>query len=186
MTAQTILIDTLVDELHKTQLAIQRIQSFYEEFKTKDMAILGRTRTTAVVMAEIFVDFYTCLETLFLKTSQFFENNLPPHRWHTELLHKMTLEIQSVRKAVLSEHTHALLFELMKFRHFKRHYFEFEYDWDKLDYLEKKYLQVIPCFSQDIKEFESFLLRLNEMTGLVVSSATPLESSLPMPQHNFL
>ncbi|MGK5094796.1 type II toxin-antitoxin system prevent-host-death family antitoxin [Deltaproteobacteria bacterium TL4] len=35
------------------------------------------------------------------------------------LLHKMTLEIHGVRQAMISEHTHTILFELMKFRHFK-------------------------------------------------------------------
>ncbi len=45
----------------------------------------------------------------------------------------MILEIEGVRKAVISDETYSNLLEFLKFRHFKRYYFEFDYDWDKLE-----------------------------------------------------
>lgn len=69
----------------------------------------------------------------------------------------MTLEIEGLREAVLSESVYAILLELMKFRHFRRYYFEFEYDWDKLGYLEKKYQQVKPLVTADLQRFDGFL-----------------------------
>ncbi|MBN1997855.1 hypothetical protein JW935_09910 [candidate division KSB1 bacterium] len=50
----------------------------------------------------------------------------------------MTLEIGGIRRAVITDDLCNLLQELLKFRHFKRYYFQFEYDWDKLDYLQGK------------------------------------------------
>lgn len=114
------------------------------------------------MLAEIITDFYTCLETLFLRISRFFENNLRQDRWHSDLLHKMTLEIGGVRKAVISDSTYPILLEFMKFRHFKRYYFESDYDWDKLEFLEKKYNQIGPLLEKDIRDFEVFLNEISE------------------------
>ncbi|MEE9307634.1 MAG: hypothetical protein V3V57_08965 [Spirochaetia bacterium] len=32
--------------------------------------------------------------------------------------------------------------ELLRFRHFKRYYFEFDYDWDRLELVRTKFLSV--------------------------------------------
>lgn len=82
-----------------------------------------------MVVAEFMVDYYTCLETCFFRISQLFENHLSPDRWHADLLEKMTLSMPDIRVAVIPEPVAADLNELMKFRHFRRYYFELEYDW---------------------------------------------------------
>ncbi len=152
----------LIGEIHKTFAIMQKIHSFYQEFKQNDWILLGKRQSSAIVIAEIITDFYTCIETLFVRISHFFENSLKPDKWHSDLLHKMTIEIQGVRKAVISDQTHSLLLELMKFRHFRRYYFEFDYDWDKLEFLEKKYHQARGLLYQDLKAFENFLIRMSE------------------------
>lgn len=67
----------------------------------------------------------------------------------------MTLEIDGVRAAV-SEETFSPLFELQKFRRFKRYYFELEYDWDRLDFLVTKLRQVRPLVVRDLERFVRF------------------------------
>ena len=57
----------------------------------------------------------------------------------------MSLEIEGVRIAVISNETHSILLEFIKFRHFKRYYLEFDYDWDKLEYLEKNIFRLDLC-----------------------------------------
>jgi len=52
--------------------------------------------------------------------------------------------------------------ELLKFRHFKRYYFEFHYDWDRLVYLQKRFDQVRPLLDRDLDQFRQFLQRLAE------------------------
>ena len=157
------LIAALVEEIRRSRIMLGKIDSFYQEFKDNDLTLLGKKRASAIVMAEIMVDFYTCLETLFLRISQFFENILEKDKWHSDLLHKMILEIEGVRKAVISDETYSILLEFLKFRHFKRYYFEFDYDWDKLEFLEKKYRQVKPLLDEDMKSFVGFLDKLKQL-----------------------
>lgn len=152
----------LIGEIRKNRIILEKIDSFYQEFKTTDFQTLGKKKTSAIVLAEIITDFYTCAETLFLRISRFFENSLRQDRWHSDLLHKMTLEIGGVRKAVISDSTYSILLEFMKFRHFKRYYFESDYDWDKLEFLEKKYNEIRPLLERDIRDFEAFLNGISE------------------------
>lgn len=133
------------------------IDSFYNEFINNELILLGKKKASAIVIAGVMTDFYTCLETLFLRVSQFFENNLHPDKWHADLLHKMTLEIDEARMPVISNEVYAILQEFMKFRHLKRYYYEFDYDWDKLEFLQKKYTQVKPLLEKDLDSFLRFL-----------------------------
>ncbi len=97
---------------------------------------------------------------MFLRISQFFENNLRPQKWHQELLRKMTLRIAGTREAVLSDKAYSILVELLRFGHFKRYYFEIEYDWDRLDFLMKKLDQLTPIIRQNIAAFTGFLEKI--------------------------
>lgn len=156
------IVAELMGEIGKTRIILEKIDSFYREFKSSDFRVLGKKKSSAIVIAEIITDFYTCTETLFLRISRFFENSLQQEKWHSDLLHKMTLEIPGIRKAVLSERTYMILLEFMKFRHFKRYYFESDYDWDKLEFLEKKYSEVKELLQKDLNDFEAFLNELGK------------------------
>jgi len=81
-------------------------------------------RAERIVVAHILENSYTAIETALLRISQGFGNSLSPERWHANLLDKMLLEKRGVRPRVLSEESHRLLTELMRFRHFKRYYLE--------------------------------------------------------------
>ena len=74
-------------------------------------------------------------------------------RWHADLLEKMTLRIEGTRDAVISDSTAAALSELMKLRHFRRYYFELEYDWDKLDCLQKVLARVRAATAASLRCF---------------------------------
>jgi hypothetical protein len=157
MTGDNEKIKILKQEFLKTEKILEKINSFFRNFIDKELTERGKSAASAIVLAEIFADFYTCLETLFLRISRFFENSLEKKKWHKDLLDKMTLEIEDIRIAVISDKTRSLLEEFLKFRHFKRYYFEFEYDWDKLEYLEKKYNKLQPLLNKDFGEFKKFL-----------------------------
>ena len=73
---------------------------------------------------------------------------------------RVAVSLEGVRDAVISEETTRDLGELMKFRHFRRYYFEFEYDWDKLDYLQKVFKRVAESLPPDLKKFREFLREL--------------------------
>lgn len=150
-------VRVLVSELEKHQAVLEKITAFYDGYLEKTAGLKDRTSEQAIVVADLLANYYTCLETLFLRISQSFENSLAAERWHQDLLNKMTLRIVGVREAVVADVTAGLLLELLKFRHFKRYYFEFEYDWDRLDYLRKKFDQLRPAITADLDRFKQFL-----------------------------
>ena len=150
-------IATLLTRMERTESVLRRLTAHYDEFLEGDFKHLGKKNTSAIVIAEMLVDYYTCTETLFLRISQFFENNLSADRWHADLLEKMTLDIDGIRIAVISDDTYRLLTELMRFRHFKRYYFELDYDWDKLDYLQSKFKRLRQHLPGELQHFSEFL-----------------------------
>jgi hypothetical protein len=152
----------LLGQIRKSESVLKRISDEYDTFLETDFELLGKKNTSAIVIAEYLVDYYTCLETLFFRISQFFENNLRKDRWHADLLERMTLQVEGVREPVISDRTQALLGELMKFRHFRRYYFELNYDWDKLGYLQKKFVEVRGLIPPELTDFKAFLRKLQE------------------------
>ena len=150
---------TLLGELEKSRAVLARIVDFHDRYVERTH-LRERTTEQAIVIADILSNYYTCLETMFLRISQFFENELASEKWHQDLLGKMTLRIEGIREPVISGTTEALLAELLRFRHFKRYYFEFEYDWDRIDFLRKKFEQVRPAINTDLDGFAEFLRTL--------------------------
>ncbi|RKX79652.1 MAG: hypothetical protein DRP87_02385 [Spirochaetes bacterium] len=152
----------LIEQIERNRRVLKRIESYYKDYISTEMEPEKRKRSDAIVISDILVNYYTCLETIFLRISQFFENDLNTEKWHQDLLEKMTLEIEDIRKAVIAEESYSILSELLKFRHFKRYYFELDYDWDKLDYLQKKFVRLQPLIREDLNQFQEFLRMLAE------------------------
>ena len=69
----------------------------------------------------------------------------------------MTLNIEGIRAAAVSQESFPAQFELLKFRHFKRYYFDLEYHWDRLDFLLLKLRKVHPLVGQDLERFVQFM-----------------------------
>ena len=136
---------------------LDAVHAAVERALANEIAQLGRTPVSALIVAGLLENYYTCLETIFLRISQHFENRLDPARCHNDLLQKMTLEIEGVRPAAVSEAAFSPLFELLKFRHFKRYYFELQYDWERLDFLVAKLRQVHPLVVRDLERFAAFV-----------------------------
>ena len=150
-------LELLVAEIRKNIEIADHIRYFIDTTEQHEVAILGKTTATALMMASMIENYYTCLETLFLRVSQNFENHLDEKRWHQTLLDRMTLQVPNIREQVISDRTRSELGELLRFRHFKRYYFEFEYDWDRIDFLLKKLKGIHPRITQEVGHFLDFL-----------------------------
>ncbi len=155
-------IVVLINEIDKGLSVYFRIAGYYNDFIKNRFNKNQKKTDDAIVISEIFCNSYTCLETIFLRISQHFENNLKGSNWHSNLLRNMTIRIDGIREQVLSDETYSILLEFLKFRHFKRYYFEFNYDWEKLDYLQKKYQKLLPLIKKDIANFLTFLKKLTQ------------------------
>jgi hypothetical protein len=136
-----------------TQEMLRRLDSF----ETGIIPLLGKTADSVLIPVQILENGYTAVETLLLRISQAFENHLDSRRWHADLLEKMILDIQSIRPRVLSAASYQRLTELMRFRHFKRYYFELDFDWRKVDFLVTVYRELVPLLKTDLERFAAAL-----------------------------
>ena len=89
-------IRELASVVRKHRDKLERIQADLVAALENEIATIGRTGRTALIPAGLLENYYTCLETVMLRVSQHFENNLSADRWHSELLKKMTLRIEGV------------------------------------------------------------------------------------------
>jgi HepT-like protein len=151
-------LSLLIGEIRKTIIQIDKMNQKYINFSEKRNDFPDNF--DLIVLAEIITDYYTCLETAFVRISKAFENNLEKYRRHANLLERMIVEIPGVRKALLTDRSYNLLKEIMRFRHFKRYYFESDYDKDRIDFLEKKYNEVVPLVLQELELYITFLQEL--------------------------
>jgi len=148
---------TLIAHVRKHARLLDDAMGEIRDARESDIPKLGKTSRAGVLVAGLLENYYTCAETLFVRVSQFFENSLSPERWHKDLLEKMTLEIDSVRPALVSTDIYNDLVELMRFRHFKRSYFAASYDWIRLEELLKRLQRMHPILIADIRSFLAFL-----------------------------
>ena len=93
----------LVALIEAHQRRLEAVYRSVESALDHEIAQLGRTPMSALIVAGLLENYYTCLETILLRISQSFENKLDPARWHNDLLQKMTLEIEGIRAAAVSE-----------------------------------------------------------------------------------
>ena len=68
-------INELIGEIEKCRSHLERLSGLYHQ-TTDHLSDQDKTLEKAVFLSEIFVNYYTCLETLFFRISQFFENSL--------------------------------------------------------------------------------------------------------------
>ena len=152
-------INVLRAEIKKALIVIEKLESFLLDFYNKRSDQLNQ-REAAMVVTQGISNYYTCIETVFVRISKFFENSLDTKQWHRSLLDKMTLEIDDIRPRIISDDVYRGLLELLKFRHFSRYYFELDYDWDKLNFLLKKFNDIRIPIKNELTIFEQFLFQL--------------------------
>ena len=148
-------IEALLGHIDASCLVIDELHDFAHEFKSGELASRGKDRFAALAVAQFLDSYYTAVETMFLRVSQFFENNLVSEKWHSDLLEKMTITVPGYRPRVISRETYELLRELMRFRHFNRYYLELNFDWVKLDFLLSTRDRVHPKLMSEIAVFRA-------------------------------
>lgn len=150
-------VEVLIAELTKSRAVLKRLDEYFDRYTGGLGNVENRTTEQAIVVADLLASIYTCTETMFLRVSQFFENSLRKERWHRDLLEKMSLDVPGVRPHVLRDETVAGLAELLSFRHFKRYYFEFHYEWARLDFISGVWRGVRHPLADDLEAFAEFL-----------------------------
>ncbi|MEX2534769.1 MAG: hypothetical protein WD273_04135 [Trueperaceae bacterium] len=103
--------------------------------------------------------FYNGCENIFRSIASFFENELEPDSWHSDLLRRMKLEIPGYRPAVINDELYLLLEDFRGFRHVFRHSYTFELDWDRERLVVSKFRHSASLMH---KQVQAFLAQLEE------------------------
>lgn len=99
-------------------------------------------------------NFYSATEDLMKIVANAFENSITDlSQWHTQLLNRMTLEIEGVRPALLTTETAALLHELRAFRHLFRHAYSTTLDFSRVEQNVVRARQVRTLLTRDVDAF---------------------------------
>ena len=151
--------ELVVEQIDISFRVLDDMERFLAERRVPAEAGAAPDRGERIVLAQILENTYTAVETALLRISQGFDNTLNPERWHADLLDKMLLEKQGVRPRVLSDESHRLLTELMRFRHFKRYYLELDYDWEKLRFLLSVLRRCLPLVRVELSAFRAETMR---------------------------
>lgn len=151
--------ELVIDQINLSFKALDDMEQFLAAQGLPQGESPAPDRAARIVAAQILDNSYTAIETALLRISQGFDNALSHDRWHADLLDKMLLAKRGVRPRVLSDESHRLLVELMRFRHFKRYYLELDYDWSKLQYLMAVLKRCLPLVRTELAAFRDEVAR---------------------------
>ncbi len=113
---------------------LDKIEQVYAELEDRASQMYPHTPSQIESTAYQLHNLYNAIEDLLKIVASAFENSVTDlSRWHTELLHRMTLEIEGIRPALLSTESADLLNELRAFRHFFRHAYGIRLDFDRVE-----------------------------------------------------
>jgi hypothetical protein len=136
---------------------IQRQLDSLNRLEPEAAALLESGRSGSIearAAGSILHDFYTGTEKIFQRIALELDGSLPTGAdWHSDILLRMTVEIQGRRPAVISEDLAQRLAEYLRFRHVFRHLYGFELRWD----LCRDLLANLPLLLRELRaQFQAF------------------------------
>ena len=148
-------MDNLIKEQIKFKINdIDKLFSEYELIFEKinsgipdlfDMTILG----------SVLHSFYNGLENIFEIIAKNIDGNVPNgNKSHQELLHQMASE-NSMRNEIINEELYLKLREYATFRHFYRHAYSFQLNWEKMKPLVDNVHNIWQEIKQSLEDFIS-------------------------------
>ena len=142
----------IISEIERDLQALQELRSELKRIKSEKDIIFMRSK------GSILHDFYNCCERIFKKIAIEMNGGYEDtEKWHKNLLYRMTIQMEGLRPAVISEELAADLDEFLAFRHLFRNIYGFELKGDRIEYLAKKFKKVSENFEKEIREFIVFL-----------------------------
>jgi hypothetical protein len=103
--------------------------------------------------AMVLHSFYNGIENILVLFSKYYETELSTtYKWHQELLENAFLCCKN-RKPLLSSELQAQLEEYLKFRHFVRHSYGFQLEWERMEDLILKVESVWTKIKHNLQSF---------------------------------
>ena len=152
MTEEAIKIKTLISEI---KFELEKVLSLKE-----DMGLLKESfehgepdRFECSAAGYLLHNFYNGVENIFKSIASVYGNKVNKEEWHSALLKRMILEIEDIRPRVITTELYKKLLEYKNFRHFFRHAYLFELDWNKMKGIVEDFEMNIEQFDSEIKVF---------------------------------
>ncbi|MDX1688202.1 MAG: hypothetical protein R3248_09490 [Candidatus Promineifilaceae bacterium] len=133
---------------------LERIESVYVTLEER--AQHAAPEAPAHVESEAYQlhNLYSAIEDLLQMVAAAFENSVTDlSRWHSQLIDRMTLDVEGMRPALLGEDTARLLHELRAFRHFFRHAYVTPLEYERVQSVLEYAYEVRPLLKRDVKSF---------------------------------
>ncbi|MBI4648949.1 MAG: hypothetical protein HY738_20760 [Bacteroidia bacterium] len=144
-----IFLQELISEIRKELTNITDLRKELEDV-LKEKHPYNKRR----IKGSIIHDFYNCCERIFRKINVNINGGFNQQdSWHKELLSKMTIKIENIRPAVISEELAAELDDYLSFRHVFRNIYGFELKGERLDRLIFKFPDISKRFEKEILTF---------------------------------
>lgn len=149
-------MDTSQIKLLKAEMKrqLERIDSVYETLEER--AQHAAPEAPAHVESEAYQlhNLYSAIEDLLQMVAGAFENSITDlSSWHSQLIDRMTLDVEGMRPALLADDTARLLHELRAFRHFFRHAYVTPLEYDRVQKVLGYAHKVRPLLKRDVQAF---------------------------------
>ncbi len=136
---------TLKAELLADMAVLDELEGKYRLIHAK-LASIQPDEFDYVGLAYTIVNLYNLMENYFFRVAKCFENNIDRLNWRRDLVHRMALDIDGVRPALLAMGDVPLIDELRAFRHVFRHIYQSELDLDKLKLVDARTPRAMAAF----------------------------------------
>ena len=126
-------MDSIVKE--KIKFKISDIDKLFSEYELVFLKVKIQTPDLfdITVLGSVLHSFYNGLENIFEIIAKNVDGNVPSgNKSHQELLHQMASENQT-RNEIINENLYLQLREYATFRHFYRHAYSFQLNWEKME-----------------------------------------------------
>lgn len=147
-----VIVAEIKDELLKLKKLVQKLSKVKELEKNEE-----RLESAALRIH----NFYTGCERIFKLIAMDVNDYIPDSwDWHKRLLTQMSLEVEDIRPAVISEKVKNELEALLAFRHLVRNIYGYELEPKRVENLVSLTKLVYPNFVKDINKFTEYLMDL--------------------------
>lgn len=134
---------------------IREIESLYERLSDHTRNL---TTTEQAILAGYYLhNLYNAFENICLNVARAFENQISGSQWHSALLKRMTLDIESIRPRLLSAEVYQCLDELRRFRHVFRNAYTIELDPQRMAIVITQAQKLEKLYKTDLSQFKAFL-----------------------------
>ena len=148
-----------MDNIAKEQLKykIDDIDKLFKEYELIFEKVENETPDLfdMTILGSVLHSFYNGLENIFEIIAKNIDGSVPTgNKSHQELLHQMASE-NSKRKEVVKEDLYIKLREYATFRHFYRHAYSFQLNWDKMKPLVEN---IFPVWEEIKESLTSYII----------------------------